>query len=140
MARDGLTPMVLFMDAVACARKLAARNDMDHTAPTLLVTDNHRMRTFLQKGYLPSIRTPPELPVHLDHARHRSLSEHQSTIVDMALLPGASASSSFAPALATMPGSMAAGRVAWHTFLVAFRTQAPLRSLARGDVCRGHNT
>lgn len=82
----GKSPLLNFMHAVSCARSLAQRASIAQTTPVLVVTDNHRLRTFLQAGSIPSIVTPPALPVHLDSARGRTLEQHQSTIVDLVLL------------------------------------------------------
>lgn len=83
----GNGPLANFLDAISCARKLATMaTTVEKRTPILIVTDNHELRQFLQARQIPSLLTPPSLPVHLDVAKQRPLEEHQSTIVDMALL------------------------------------------------------
>lgn len=82
----GKSPLLNFIDAVSCARRLAHSASVTQATPILVITDNHHLRTFLQAGSIPSIVTTSAMPVHLDRASGRSLEQHQSTILDLVLL------------------------------------------------------
>lgn len=82
----GNGPLRNFMDAITCARDLAKSTSIQNTTPILVVTDNHDFRQFLHNRNIPSIVAPPALPVHLDHARQRSVEDHQLSIVDLVML------------------------------------------------------